>query len=144
MVPENWVYTYTFEVRKVRGAQYISDTRGAFYGVSASCMLMTQSLSDSASTLMLYAEPDVDTNRIIGSFNTFGVVGGEHKLAIEILYPSDTGGYILLEWDVHDQVQVSTHIIVEADIDIVPDGETGGAFEATVQDWNDVTVSLDM
>lgn len=144
LTPENWVQTYTFEVRKVRGAQYISDTRGGFYGVSESCLMMTKTLSDNPSTVMLFATVDADTDRIVGSFNTLGVVGDEHRLVIEILYPSETSGYILLEWDVHDQVQVSTHIIVEADIDIVPDGETGGGFEATVQDWNDVLVPLDM
>lgn len=144
MIPEDVVITYTFEVRKVRGAQYISDTRGGFYGISASLFLMNQTLSETPSTVMFYATPDADTDRIVGSFKTLGVVGDEHRLAIEILYPSDTNGYILLEWDVHDQVQVSTHIIVEADIDIVPDSETGGGFDATVQEWNDVVVPLDM
>lgn len=144
MIPEDVVITYTFEVRKVRGAQYISDTRGGFYGISASLFLMNQTLSETPSTVMFYATPDADTDRIVGSFKTLGVVGDEHRLAIEILYPSDTNGYILLEWDVHDQVQVGTHIIVEADIDIVPDSETGGGFDATVQEWNDVVVPLDM
>lgn len=144
MTPESWVQTYTFEVRNVRGAEFISDTRGGFYGVSASCRLMTHAFSETASTLMFGATPEGDTNRITGSFKTFGVVGDEHKFAIEILYPSETSGYVLMEWDVHDQVLVGTHIIVEADIDIVPDSETGGGFEALVQDWNDITVSLDM
>lgn len=144
--PVNAVRAYTVEVTGVRGARYITDTRGAISGVSASYFLSTQSLASKVSTLLFSTAKDSDGDRVTGGFNTFGFIGTEHTLTIEILYPSAHNGIIQLSWDVSDQVAAgTTHIVVDANIDIIPDSNGGGSgFEADVEEWADVVVPIPM
>lgn len=143
--PEDVVKTYTFEVTRVRGAAYITDTRGALSGISPSYFLTTGALSDQSATVLFSATKDDEGDRITGSFRTFGPINATKTFTIEILYPSSTNGIIQKSWDVTAQVQAGNHIVVDADIDIIPDKTGGGGgFEADVNEWNNITVPIPM
>lgn len=144
---ENVTKVYTFEIRNVRGAKFITATRGALSGLSASYFLITGDLSSTPSTVLCNAAPDPATDRIIGAISTFGRVesagGFENKFTIEILYPSAHNGIIQMTWDVTDQLNVGTHIIIDANIDIIPDANGGGsAFDVKVKEWDDIVIPI--
>lgn len=135
--PKDVVKTYTFEVRRVYDAKYITDTRGAISGVSASYFLTKERLGSDISTLLFDAQKDAETDRVIGSFRTFGFNATNNIMTIEILYPSYGEGIMQLSWDVSDQIaEGRTHIIVDANIHIVPDPVDSG-FDADVEAWGD-------
>jgi hypothetical protein len=147
--PENAVKTYTFEIRGVNGAEFISQTRGGIAGFSASYFLANGGLSTTSSTVLFNAQANGEQNTITGSFRTFGRLDRTNNFTIEILYPSNTPGAGIVQktWDVTGQIDdgINYHIIIDdADINI-PDeggmGETGG-WEVDLNDWNDVTVPL--
>lgn len=143
--PKDVVKTYTFEVTRVRGAQHITDTRGAMSGISSSYFMTSGSLSPNPSTVLFDARVDATGERITGSFRTFGCVGSGQDFTIEILYPSQTNGIIQITWNVTPQVTSGSHIVVDADIDIIPDpGGDGSGFEADVNEWNDIVIPLPM
>lgn len=142
--PEDVVKVYTFEVRDVRGATYITDTRGAMSGVSGSYFMLNGGLAATSSTMLFSAVKDAATNRITGSFRTFGRLNETNIFTIEILYPSATNGLVQLSWDVTNQIDTGgTHIVISADIDIIPDSNGGGSgFDAIVDEWDDVQVPI--
>lgn len=144
--PVNKLCTYTFEVRDVEGAEFISDTRGAISGMSSSFFLGTNSLSDSPSTVLFNAVKDVSGKRITGSFRTFGRLNATNNFTIEILYPSNTGGIAQYSWDVTTQINNGTnyHIVIDNSGVVVPDegGADASIWQITVDDWKDVTVEL--
>lgn len=144
--PQNVTSVYTFEVINIRGAQFITATRGALSGLSASYFISTRQLSTSSSTVLCDAAPDVPGGRITGTVSTFGRVAGMGNIfTIEILYPSAHNGIIQMSWDVTSQVDIGNHIIVNADLDIIPDANGGGsAFQTDVREWEEITVPLPM
>ncbi len=145
--PENVVKTYTFEITGVRGARFITATRGAISGMSASHFISTGSLAATSSTILFNASKDGDNNRITGTFKTFGRLNETNTFTIEILYPSVHEGIIQLSWDVTDQMALSDnfHLDINADVDIIPDANGGGsAFDILVTDWEDVYIPLPM
>lgn len=149
---ENLIKTYTFEVRNVKGARFITSTRGAIAGMSGSIFLATTSLPQAASTLLFNATANKTTDKIEGSFQTFGhqplVL---NNFTIEILYPATTGGILQKTWDVSNQVNIpgNYHIIIDdAEIDIPDNGGGGGGdsgnggFDVNVEDWENEVVAL--
>lgn len=133
--PVDAVKTYTFEVRRVRGADKITSTRGAMSGISASYFLATGDLATTSSTVLFDATADGATDKITGSFKVFGLVGSVQNFTIEILFPHDTDGLIQKTFDVSSQLVGGTHIIIDADLDIIPSGSTGSGFETIVDNW---------
>lgn len=145
--PINVIKTYTFEVRNVQGIQFVSDTRGAINGMGNSIYLSTRALTAVPSTLLFDASADKATNRIIGSFKTFGRIGTAlNRFTIEILYPSPTGGIMQKSWDVTDQTSIpgNYHIIIDDSGIVVPDegGEPDSGFVVDVGDWETETIEL--
>ncbi len=149
--PANAVITYTYEVRNVRGARYISEARGGIAGFSASYNLATGALADSPSTVLFDGQANPSDNTITGSFRTFGRLEMTNDFTIEILFPSAMPGNGIIQrtWDVTGQIDdnVNRHIIIDgSDIDIPePPGDPGddtGGWQVDVDDWEDVTVPL--
>jgi hypothetical protein len=147
--PVNAVKTYTFEVRGVKGAEFISQTRGAISGFSSSYFLATGGLSSNSSTLLFSAQANGTEETITGTFHTFGRRDDVNNFTIEILYPSNTPGSGIVQktWDVTDQIDdgVNYHIVIDdAQIDIPDEGGEGEAdgWDVDMNDWNDVTVPL--
>jgi hypothetical protein len=144
--PEDVVKKYTFEVRGVKGAEFISSTRGGISGMSASYFFATRQLAATPSTLLFDATVDVAAGTITGSFRTFGRLDAINNFTIEILFPSNTNGIMQKTWNVTYQIDDNTnyHIIIDDSGIEVPDegGGTTGAWEVNVNEWNDNTVSL--
>lgn len=147
--PANAVKTYTFEVRGVEGAEFISQTRGGISGFSASYFLATGALSATSSTVLFNAQANGAQNTITGSFRTFGRLDETNNFTIEILYPSNTPGSGIVQktWDVTGQIEGGTnyHIVIDdAGIEIPDEGGPGGAdgWDVDLNDWNDITVPL--
>lgn len=148
--PQDKLVTYTFEVRKVRGAQNITATRGAIAGMSSSYYIGLDKLAETPSTILFNAGVDVEGQRITGSFKTFGRLETTNNFSIEILFPSKTSGILLRTWDVTWQISGvnadNYHIIVDLDYDIPgggdEDGEDTGNWEVDVNDWENINVPL--
>ena len=144
--PDNKLYTYTFEVRNVKGAQFIRETRGACSGMSDAYFLGSGTLADFPATILFNASVDAATDRIVGSFKTFGRLDTNNHFTIEALFPSHTNGIIQKTWDVTSQIDNGTnfHIIIEDSEIEIPDegGEDTGNWIIDVGDWEDVTVPL--
>lgn len=149
LYPENVMRVYTFEVRGVTGAQFISATRGAISGMSNSFFLNSGALSTTYSTILFSATTDVAGGKITGSFRTFGRIDDSiNNFTIEVLYPSSNGGILQKTWDVTSQIDNGTnyHILIEDSGIVVPDegGSTGGGggFEADVEEWENEVIEL--
>ncbi len=147
--PENVVKTYTFEIRGVEGAEFISQTRGGISGFSASYLMATGTLSATPSTVLFNAQANGAQGTITGSFRTFGRLDVTNNFTIEILYPSNTPGAGILQktWDVTGQIDNNNnfHLVFEDSGIVVPDeGSESQAdgWDVDLNDWNDITVPL--
>lgn len=146
VTPDNKLYTYYFEVRGIKGAEFIAETRGAISGMSSSYFLSSGTLSTYPATVLFTAMADRENDMIKGSFMTFGRLDTNNNFTIEILYPSNEDGIVQYTWDVTDQIEDDnsfTIIIDGSDIEI-PDegGELSGGWKVIVDDWEDQTVVL--
>ncbi|MDL2320496.1 DUF5119 domain-containing protein [Alistipes sp. OttesenSCG-928-B03] len=144
--PENKLYTYTFEVRNVQGAEFIHQTRGAISGMSGSYFLGTGALSTSPSTVLFNATVDVNNSKITGSFRTFGRLGDDNEFTIEVIYPSNTNGIIQKTWNVTSQIDNGTnfHIVIDDSGLVIPDegGGLNSGWTVILDDWNEETIQL--
>lgn len=154
--PENAVEVFTFEIRGVVGAQYITATRGGIGGMWGSYFLSSGTAGTPNATVLFNAAKDGANNKITGSFCTFkgARLTQTNKFTIEILYPSKANGIIYASWDVTQQVCDALHvagipdIIIENNNDIPPiipeDDDQGSGFEPDVREWNDEYVPIPM
>lgn len=149
--PDDVLETFTFEIRGVVGAQYITATRGAITGMSGSYFLATGLLAMQPSTVFFSAVKDGPGEKITGSFSTFGSLDLNNDFTIEILYPSGDNGIVQATWDVTEKVRAAQHIpgtpdiIIENDkiAPIIPSGDGGSGFDANVEEWDrEITVPL--
>lgn len=151
IIPESRIYTYTFEVRGVKGAEYISETRGAISGMSSSFFIGLDMRSQTSTTLLFNASVDKENEKIVGSFRTFGRLETDNFFTIEVLYPSKTNnGIIQCTWDVTPQIDDNKnyHIIIENSGIEIPDedlkeeeGDDSG-WKVDLGDWNDEEIIL--
>jgi hypothetical protein len=157
--PRNVVEVFTFEIRDIEGARYITSCRGGIGGMAGSHFMADGTLGNEV-TVLFDAQQDGLNDKITGSFRTFGSLrtsGNVNAFTIEILYPSEEGGIINGRWDVTDQVLAAQHIPGTPDIIIDnggvvppidevenPDPGPGSGFDADVEDWEDVRVPLPM
>ncbi|MDR1005067.1 MAG: DUF5119 domain-containing protein [Prevotellaceae bacterium] len=149
-VPHNVLHTCFFEVRGITGAENITDSRGALSGMSPSYFLMRRELSSTPVTLFFASSVEVQTGSIHGSFSTFGRLDTENNFTIEILYPSATDGILQFTWDVTGQMIETDengdyHILIDGSDIVVPNegtGESGGGFDADVNDWKEETITF--
>ena len=148
--PKNVLKTYTFRIRDIEGAQYITATRAALSGMSASYFLTTGKLAITPSTILFNARVDVENGWIVGEFRAFGRLEAINSFSIEILYPTATGGIFAQSWNVTDQMEAIGQNGQEYDIEIVtniviiPEGTGGSGFEATVREWDDERIPIKM
>lgn len=146
------LHTCYFEVRNITGAEFITDTRGALSGMSASYYLMRRELSPTPTTLFFSSQLDAAGGRIYGMFSTFGRLTTQNGFTIEILFPSNTNGILQRTWDVTEQmlqpdVNGDYHIVVDGADIVIPDedlgsGVGGGGFETDVNEWKEETITL--
>lgn len=149
---KNVVKKYTFEIRGIEGLEYISATRGAISGMSASYFLCDGGFSAEPYSILFDSKRDTDKGIITGYFYTFGRLDTEDNMfTIELLYPSRSGGIMHGTWDVTDQVINAQHLPNVPDILIINDGEIppvepdgDSMFQPDVDDWNDVIVTIPM
>jgi hypothetical protein len=143
--PHNILKTYTFTIDSVQDAQYISDTRGALTGMSASYFLSTGALSTTGSTILFYAQKNASENSVTGTFRTFGrIADAESNLfTLEIMTGNGLESYA---WDVKERMieaedNGSYHITVNANITIqpppTPEPGGGGGFNIGLGDWGE-------
>ena len=149
--PKNVLKTYTFRVRHIKGAEFITATRAALSGMSASYFLSTGELATQPSTILFNATVDKEKGWIVGAFRAFGRLDAINNFTIEILYPSATGEIFSQSWDVTDQMIRIGHIDQEFDIEIETDitiipSEPGGdsMFDATVREWDEERIPIKM
>lgn len=146
----NRVETYTFEIRKVKGARFITSIGGACSGLSASYFLGREEIAGDLCTVVFDAEKDNVNDRIVGRFRTFGHCNDasvNNHLTIEIRYPSGdpNNGYKMKTWDVTDQMHNGTHhIILDWNIEVIPTGEAGAGFDVVVQPWDEVWIPMEL
>lgn len=148
--PEDRLYTYTFEIRNVKGVENISATQGVINSMANSYSIGSAKRGTTPHALCFSAAPDKSTSRIIGSFRTFGRVNAANNFTIDIRYPASiTSGLIQRTWDVTGQIENETnyHIIIDgSDIEVPyeptdPDDDNGG-WDVNVDDWKEVVVPL--
>ena len=146
--PSNRVETYTFEIRHVRGARFISSLAGACSGLSVSYYLGQECIVGDGGTITFGANRDDENNRIVGSFRTFGHCGDAlpNMFTIEIRYPSGDpdNGYMMKTWDVTDQMRDGYHIILEWNITVIPSGGDSSGFDVSVQPWDELWIPLEL
>lgn len=146
----NKAETYTFEIRKVRGARFITSLAGACSGVSGSYSLSQEQIVGDWSTVLFGAGTDNDTERIVGSFRTFGHCDDasvRNYFTMELRYPSGNpnNGYRMQTWDVTDQMHNGTHyIIIDWDIQIIPTGRNSSGFDVEVRPWDELWIPLEL
>ena len=149
--PVNVLKTYTFRIRDIKGAQYITATRAALSGMSASYFLTTGQLGTTPSTVLFNARVDAANGWIVGEFRAFGRLEATNNFSIEILYPTATGGIFAQSWNVTDQMEnidlnnQEYDIEIITDITIIPEEPgSGGGFEATVKEWREERIPIIM
>lgn len=148
--PTNRVETYTFEIRGVKGARFITSLAGACSGLSASYSLSRERIVGDVSTVLFGAGTDNDTERIVGSFRTFGHCDDasvSNYFTMELRYPSGdpNNGYRINTWDVTDQMHNGTHhIILEWNIEVIPTGSGSSGFDVKIQPWDELWIPLDL
>jgi hypothetical protein len=148
LYPQNILKTYTFTINGVKGAGYVTDTRGALSGMSGSYFLATGALASASSTLLFYATKNVSASCIEGTFRTFGrIESTSNWFTLEIL--SATAGVEAYVWDVKQKMidaeqNGSYHITVDADITVQPPPAVGnnGGFDIITDGWGDTVVEL--
>lgn len=148
--PADRLYTYTFEVRGVQGVNYISSTRGELSNMANAYFIGAAQRGTTPHTICFSASVDKPTNRIIGSFRTFGRINATNNFTIEVEYPASiTSGLIQRTWDVTTQIDNETnyHIIIDNSEIEVPNeptdpGKGGGGWDVDVDDWKEVVVPL--
>jgi hypothetical protein len=148
LYPQNILKTYTFTINGVKGAGYVTDTRGALSGMSGSYFLATGEGAKSSSTLLFYAQRNVSASCIEGTFRTFGRIESAGNLfTLEILSASGMDAYA---WEVKQKMIAaeqngSYHITVDADIVVPPPPDTppgNGGFDIGSGNWDDVVINL--
>ena len=149
--PKNVLKTYTFRVKHIKGAEFITATRAALSGMSASYFLSTGELATQPSTILFNATVDKKNGWIVGAFRAFGRLDAINNFTLEILYPSATGEIFSQSWDVTDQMIRIGHIDQEFDIEIETDitiipSEPGSdsMFDATVNEWKEEPIPIKM
>ena len=145
--PQDVVDTYIFEIRNIEGAEFISATRGAMSGMSASYFLATGALSTTPATVLFDATTNPTQGTITGQFRTFGSIQPTNDFTVEILFPSSTNGIMQKTWNgvVPEFLGNRTYrIILDGTGIVVPDegGPLTGQWDVDVKDWNNVTVPL--
>lgn len=146
ITPESRLYTYTFEVRGIEGAEFISEVRGAISGMSKSFFIGQGQPNPVPATVLFTASVDKANGKITGSFRTFGRLDTENNFTIEILYPSNTGGIVQYSWDVTGQIDRDGYyqIIIDNSGIVIPDegGDAASGWQVDLDDWNDQFVPL--
>lgn len=144
--PVNIVKTYTFDVRNVKGAKFITDVRGAISGMSNGYYFNSETYFPEPITIFFSASVDRTNGRITGSFRTFSRQNTSNIFTLEILFPSSDGRIIQKSYDVTPQIEPvgNYHIFIEdSGIDVPDEGGGGtGGWGVDVDDWDRVPVPL--
>lgn len=144
LYPADKLCHYSYEVRNVKNIRHISRISGAISGMSGAMNLATDSLDTERVTLPVPGQTDTASDKVTGSFLTFGHHGtGEAAHRMTFFVVMDDGGKYSFKdspnLDVTLQVDTAAdrrhvHIIIDG-LDI-PSPMTGdGEFHPSVDDW---------
>lgn len=144
LYPADKLCHYTYEVRNVKNIRHISKISGAISGMAGEMNMSTDSLSTEHVTLPVAAQTNTESDKVTGSFLTFGHHGtneAQHWMSFYVVM-DDGGKYSFKDspgLNVTQQVDTAAdrrhvHIIIDG-LD-VPTPMTGdGEFTPTVDDW---------
>lgn len=144
LYPHDMLCHYTFEVRHVENAQYVSKISASISGMSPTMNMSTESTGSENITLPLSAKADTEAHNITGQFLTFGQNGSEsvaHKMSFFVVM--NDGSKYRVEGsdnlDVTSQVDNApdkrhVHIIIDH-IKLPGPGVEAGDWYFTVDDW---------
>lgn len=144
LYPHDMLCHYSYEVRNVDNAQYISKISGALSGMSGAMNMWDESLDAENVTLPFGGKANGDTKKVTGQFLTFGHSTDSavsHKMTFFVVM-NDGSKYRI---DNADNLDVTTqvdnapdkrHVHIIIDKLTLPDPkEENGDWDATVDDW---------
>lgn len=145
LFPDDLLCHYTFEVRHVENARYISKISAALSGMSGKMKLSDETLDAEKVTLPLSAKVDTDNSKITGQFLTFGHTDDPtvaHKMIFFVVL-TDGSKYRIEgadNLDVTSQVDNApdprhVHIIIDRLTIPTPDDDEESEWYLTIDDW---------
>lgn len=145
LYPHDMLCHYTFEVRNVENAQFVSKISAALSGMSGTMNMADESLGTERTTLPLSAKADASSHKITGQFLTFGHADDStipHQMTF-FVEMTDGSKYRIegdSNLDVTGQVDNApdrrhVHIIIDHLKLPEPGNEEESQWEPTVDDW---------
>lgn len=144
LYPHDMLCHYTYEVRNVDNAEYVSKVSAALSGMSRAMTLADEALDSEHVTLPVSGSADGSSHKITGQFLTFGHgddTSVRHKMTFFVVM-TDGSKYRIdnaANLDVTDQVDNApdrrhVHIIIDR-LSLPEPGTENGDWSPTVDDW---------
>lgn len=133
------VETYSFEVRNIKGLQYVASVEAYVTNQSRSAFFGRGVRSSEPATIFFPIEVDRKNKVLKTAFNTFGKLPGESHCFLHILLTSTDGHVYTLTEDITEQFTNPDHqIVIENEVEIPEPEQTGGGIAPTVDEWEEV------
>lgn len=146
LYPQDKLCHYSYEVRNVKNIKHISKVSGALSGMSGTLNMSTDSLGTELVTLPVPGQTDTATDRVTGSFLTFGHHGtneAAHKMTFFVMMDDGTKYSFKGQpnLDVTQQVDTASdrrhvHIIIDG-LNVPTPMTDDGIFTPSVDDWGE-------
>jgi len=132
------IETYSFEVRTVIGAEYISSAEAFVTNQARSNFFGRGEVNKEPATISFPMYVDKELGRLKTTFNTFGKLPGESRSYLHILLVDTDGKTYHVSADITDQFEKEDHeIIIEEEVDIPQPQGAGGGIAPTVDQWEE-------
>lgn len=133
---------YELHIGKVFGMQYIKEVEAFVTGQASAKSLRDGKLTNGPATLHVPIK-SASAGWLYTDFNTFGKYpGGDNKVYVVLRVEARDSQVYTWEWDVTDQVDSGSHlIIVETEI-YIPVTDDSGGFAPDVDQWGDVVHNI--
>lgn len=133
--------TYRLYVNNVQGMQFIRTSEAFVTGQANAKHIYDQELTGGPATVYVPMEASSQT-QLAAKFTTFGKYDERVYVVLRVVDLEDR--IYTWEWDVTDQVDSGSHvIIVDQGIQIEPTGGSGG-FGPELQDWQNIITDIKM
>lgn len=144
LYPHDMLCHYTYEVRNVENAEYVSKVSASLSGMAGTMNMSDESVGSEKITLPVSGKADGNTHQITGQFLTFGHTddsASAHKMTFFVIM-TDGSKYRIEgtdNLDVTTQVDNApdrrhVHIIIDG-MKLPRPGEENGQWNPTVDDW---------
>lgn len=153
LYPEEATCLYNYEIRNVKGLEYVSDVSGTMSGMSPSYFVGRDELNAESATVPFSTQSD-GVSKLSGSFVAFGCTDGPSKAdaghQMVIYAVMSDGSKYYYTYDVTDQVHSAenprrVNIVLDGLEFSQPVGGDGdGGFQPSVGDWENEEVVLPM